>query len=141
MHVGYSMNWPTEVFGTCLLDYPCRLSSKWATDLLLKDTLLVLLLTHGPSIGRGLFVTPAFTSPLNITAFFLGLAFMKNWVTHFKDKANFFAAYLDLAKDKVCHATYESDAVNTQLTRLPSPVLDFTWTYDIAVVNKGWLWE
>jgi hypothetical protein len=88
MHYGYSMNWPTQVFGASIIDYD-PVEHKQLIDTTL-DTALGFSTESGSSnelfqmMGMDkLLIMPLREHPLNSTGYVLAHAFKKYWIDHF----------------------------------------------------------
>ncbi|KAG7385155.1 hypothetical protein PHYPSEUDO_001783 [Phytophthora pseudosyringae] len=96
VHYGYSMNWPTEVFGASLIDYDFE-SCKTMIDGLLDSVLgfpkqsqaskLPSLMDMFKVVGLDkLLLFPLRDNPLNSTGYLLANGYKQKWIDHFMSK-------------------------------------------------------
>ena len=74
-HYGYSMNWPTTVYGACLLDYACNGGDTAKANKLLKEALQV---KYHPLLTK-----PFFDTSINLVDQILAPKMKKSWMDHF----------------------------------------------------------
>lgn len=124
IHYGYSMNWITGVFGTCIMDFPQDMRGN------LLDMTEQGLVESGKMSFEGippldmLFVLPPFDTPLNYTQYVLSMPHHMAWAEYF------------------CSPSFGSPAPRLAqaspldgfcpLHQAPLPV-SLTWTYDETV--------
>lgn len=89
VHYGYSMNWPTEVFGLNILDYKGESEISRSTTRNILDSSLGSEVRDraGNSYMTTLLTIPFFDTPLNITTYHLAGQLYSKWTDHFAAKA------------------------------------------------------
>ena len=159
MHFGFSMNWPTEVYGCSIMDYGVRDSSvNNADQRLFRDYYLDVALSLDPNSANILpFVThenrtirdvfchyPLCDDPENLCAYSFAHSYYRDWIKHFfgekkcptqwRTDAEFTAIKEDYANPNNCGMS-----VGTVTTDCPHPMARIstavatTWTYDPAI--------
>lgn len=119
LHFGYSMNWASEVFGTCLMDYD---DLKTRRDFIEASHKVLEKMCQLYPAYNACFVMPPHANPLNFTAFGLGNYFHGKWVENFLKHAG--SGPVQLGRQHLTE--YEP------LTTVP-PTVTLLWTYDPEV--------
>lgn len=145
MHYGYSMNWPTQVFGASIIDYdPADCKQLIDTTL---DTALGFDTSSGSSsvpssmelfkmMGLDkLVVLPFREHPLNSTGFALAHVYKQHWIDHFMKKGKL-TAKAARRLGTSCAPSNSGLQMGTMDLAMPSPLyrssltLYMSWCYD-----------
>eukprot|EP01061_Rhynchopus_euleeides_P043418 TRINITY_DN7582_c0_g2_i1.p1 TRINITY_DN7582_c0_g2~~TRINITY_DN7582_c0_g2_i1.p1 ORF type:complete len:169 (+),score=52.65 TRINITY_DN7582_c0_g2_i1:60-566(+) len=133
MHFGYSMNWPTEVHGTCLIDQlpgPASILVDF-----MEDPPNYVHTQRDPRFGRGMFEWPTFDNPIAVTTYTLCFAFHNDWADYFVRKAkcldSYARPYLVPGKNDALAVRYSRvGGAYAPMVRSSQPPLEFAWGYD-----------
>ncbi|GMF42793.1 unnamed protein product [Phytophthora fragariaefolia] len=143
LHYGYSMNWPTQVFGVSIIDYDPESDKKFIGDLLDSalgfnndsQTLLPFVSVYKMSGMDELLFVPLRENPLNSTGYILATASQQKWVEHFMKKGELSVKAVERLGTLCTRLNSGLQVGNTSLG-LPSPLyrssltLYMSWCYD-----------
>lgn len=110
-HSGYSMNWPTKVWGTSIIDYPETALTVLGEANRARDVAF-----RRDCGDKEIFLLPMQHNPLNVTAGFLSERCYLHWVNHF-----FGASACKLLEAGKCESSNPLHRVST--------VVECSWTY------------
>jgi len=122
IHFGYSMNWPTEVWGTCLIDYAFSDFVELRKEMIKKSNRAVE--TAYQDLGWDSYLRiPIPQNPINTVARGLELAYHKKWSDHF-----FSVAHREGILCKVGRVEY---GTHSPLSYSGNSTVHLAWSYDV----------
>ncbi|KAL3942544.1 MAG: hypothetical protein SGBAC_003290 [Bacillariaceae sp.] len=127
LHFGYSMKWPTDVYGVSIIDFEQKEFVAFRKAILEGANKSVEMQYRMLGWAKYLRLPPP-TNPINTTAFLLEMKHYENWADHFFEIGRHQGS---------CNVGHIEHSSGSPLSPTGSSTVSFTWTYDPEINFRG----